>query len=69
MRTPVAVTDELFTRMKEHFSDEQLVEMTALLAAVNLNRFNAAFGVGAAGFSDGMVCVAPDRPASPAATV
>jgi alkylhydroperoxidase family enzyme len=69
MRTPVAVTDELFARMKEHFSDEQLVEMTALLAAVNLNRFNAAFGVGAAGFSDGMVCVAPDRPASPAATV
>jgi alkylhydroperoxidase family enzyme len=69
MRTPVAVTDELFTRMKEHFSDEQLVEMTALLAAVNLNRFNAAFGVGAAGFSDGMVCVAPDRSADIAATV
>jgi alkylhydroperoxidase family enzyme len=69
MRTPVAVTDELFTRMKEHFSDEQLVEMTALLAAVNLNRFNAAFGVGAAGFSDGMVCGAPDRSADIAATV
>jgi alkylhydroperoxidase family enzyme len=69
MRTPVAVTDELFARMKEHFSDEQLVEMTALLAAVNLNRFNAAFGVGAAGFSDGMVCVAPDRSADIAATV
>jgi hypothetical protein len=39
-----------------------------LLAAVNLNRFNAAFRIGSAGFSDGMVCVAPDRPAAPAAT-
>ena len=62
MRTPVDVTDELFARMKEHFTDEQLVEITALLTVVNLDRFNAAFGVGAAGFSEGMVCVPPDRP-------
>ncbi len=62
MRTPVEVTDELFARMREHFSDEQLVEITALLTAVNLDRFNAAFGIGAAGFSEGMVCVSPDRP-------
>lgn len=64
MRTPVEVTDELFARMKEHFSDEQLVEITALLTVVNLDRFNAAFGIGSAGFSDGMVCVLPDRPAN-----
>jgi AhpD family alkylhydroperoxidase len=64
MRTPVEVTDELFAQMKEHFSDEQLVEITALLTLVNLDRFNAAFGIGSAGFSDGMVCVAPDRPAA-----
>jgi hypothetical protein len=38
------------------------VEITALLTLVNLDRFNAAFGIGAAGFSDGMVCVPPDRP-------
>jgi len=62
MRTPVEVTDELFARMKEHFTDEQLVEITALLTVVNLDRFNAAFGIGAAGFSEGMVCVPPDRP-------
>jgi alkylhydroperoxidase family enzyme len=62
MRTPVDVSDELFARMKEHFSDPQLVELTALLTVVNLDRFNAAFGIGAAGFSDGMVCVPPDRP-------
>jgi len=63
MRTPVEVTDELFARMKEHFTDEQLVEITALLTVVNLDRFNAAFGIGSAGFSEGMVCVPPDRPA------
>jgi alkylhydroperoxidase family enzyme len=64
MRTPVEVTDELLARMKEHFSDEQLVEITALLTVVNVDRFNAAFGIGSAGFSEGMVCVPPDRPAA-----
>jgi alkylhydroperoxidase family enzyme len=64
MRTPVEVSDELFARMKKQFSDEQLVEITALLTVVNLDRFNAAFGIGSAGFSEGMVCVPPDRPAS-----
>jgi alkylhydroperoxidase family enzyme len=61
MRTPVEVTDELFAKMKEHFSDEQLVEITALLTVVNTDRFNAAFGISSAGFSEGMVCVPPDR--------
>jgi len=64
MRTPVEVTDDLFARMKKHFTDEQLVEITALLTVVNLDRFNAAFGIGSAGFSEGMVCVTPDRPAA-----
>jgi hypothetical protein len=36
--------------------------LTALLSLVNLDRFNAAFGIGAAGFSEGRVCVVPDRP-------
>jgi AhpD family alkylhydroperoxidase len=62
MRTPVEVTDELFERMSKHFSNQQLVEITALLTVVNIDRFNAAFGIDAAGFSDGMFCVAPDRP-------
>jgi 4-carboxymuconolactone decarboxylase len=62
MRTPVEVTDELFARVHSYFDDRQLVEITALLTLVNLDRFNAAFGIGAAGFSDGMVCVPPDRP-------
>jgi alkylhydroperoxidase family enzyme len=62
MRTPVEVTDELFTRVRSHFDERQLVEITALLALVNIDRFNAAFGIGSAGFSDGKVCVPPDRP-------
>src|ERR1700734_2047641 len=66
MRTPVDVSDELFARMREHFSAAQLVEITALLTVVNLDRLNAAFGVGSAGFSEGMVCVPPDRPGRPA---
>ncbi len=64
MRTPVDVGDELFARLQEHFSDAQLVELTALLTVVNLDRFNAAFGIGSAGFSEGMVCVVPDRAAA-----
>jgi AhpD family alkylhydroperoxidase len=62
MRTPVEVTDKLFERVRSYFDERQLVELTALLTLVNLDRFNAAFGIGSAGFSDGMVCVAPDRP-------
>ena len=62
MRTPVEVTDELFARVRSYFDERQLVEITALLTLVNLDRFNAAFGIGSAGFSDGMVCVPPDRP-------
>jgi alkylhydroperoxidase family enzyme len=63
MRTPAEVTDDLFARLQEHFSNEQIVEITALLTVVNLDRFNAAFGVGSAGYSEGMACVPPDRPA------
>lgn len=62
MRTPVEVTDELFDRMRQHFTETQMVEITAHLTLVNLDRFNAAFGIGSAGFSRGMVCVLPDRP-------
>jgi alkylhydroperoxidase family enzyme len=64
MRTPVEVTDELFAMLEEHFTTEQIVELTALLTLVNLDRFNAAFAIGSAGFSEGMVCVPPDKPAA-----
>ncbi len=41
-----------------------VAKITALLTVVNLDRFNAAFRIGSAGFSEGMVCVPPDRPAA-----
>lgn len=63
-RTPVEVPDELFARLREHFDDAQLVELTHLIALENYRgRFNLALGVQAAGFSAGMVCALP-APAS-----
>jgi len=64
MRTPVEVTDDLFADLQKHLTTDQIVELTALLTLVNLDRFNAAFGIGSAGFSEGMVCVPPEKPAA-----
>lgn len=59
-RTPVEVPEELFAELREHFDDAQIVELTHLIALENLRgRFNLALGVGAAGFSEGMVCAVP----------
>ncbi len=64
-RTPVDVPEALFARLRAHFDDAQLVELTYVIALENLRgRFNLALGVGPAGFSDGMVCAAPARPLS-----
>lgn len=59
-RTPVDVPEALFARMREHFNEAQIVELTGIIALENLRgRFNLALGVGAAGFSEGMVCALP----------
>lgn len=59
-RTPVDVSDELFARLREHFDEAQIVELTHLIALENLyGRFNLALGIGAAGYSEGMVCAVP----------
>src|SRR5215472_11811835 len=59
-RTPVDVPDTLFAELREHFDDTQLVELTHVIALENMRgRFNLAFGIGAAGFSEGMVCAVP----------
>jgi 4-carboxymuconolactone decarboxylase len=64
-RTPVEVSEELFNALREHFDDAQLVELTSVIALENLRgRFNLALGVGATGFSEGMVCATPERPAA-----
>jgi alkylhydroperoxidase family enzyme len=51
MQTPVAMTDGIFERAHGLFSNQELVELAALLTLVNVERFYAAFGVGSAGFS------------------
>jgi AhpD family alkylhydroperoxidase len=55
--TPVRVEEELIADLRLHLDDAQLVELVNLIAVENLrSRFNAAFDLGAAGFSEGMAC-------------
>jgi alkylhydroperoxidase family enzyme len=51
--TPLVVTDELVAQLREHLTDAQLVELTAIIAVENLrSRINAALGLTAQGFKD-----------------
>jgi AhpD family alkylhydroperoxidase len=55
--TPVQVDDELIAALERRFDAPQLVELVNLIAVENLrSRFNAAFGLPAAGFSEGVAC-------------
>jgi 4-carboxymuconolactone decarboxylase len=59
--TPVDVPDELFAKLRSHFDDAQLVELTNVIALENMRgRFNLAFDIRSAGFSEGMVCAIPE---------
>ncbi len=61
-RTPVDVPDEMFARLRERFSEMQLVELTAAIAWENYRaRFDHAFGIEAQGFSAGAYCPLPER--------
>ncbi|HZD40620.1 MAG TPA: hypothetical protein VE131_07855 [Terriglobales bacterium] len=45
------VTDKFFNRLKQHFSDEELVELAAVIALENFrSKFNPVFGVEPNGF-------------------
>ncbi len=45
------VTDRFFNRLKQHFGDEELVELTAVIALENFrSKFNPVFGIEANGF-------------------
>lgn len=60
-RTPAVVSDELFRALRGHFDERQLVELTNVIALENMRaRFNSAFDMTPAGFSEGMVCVRPE---------
>lgn len=45
------VTDRFFNRLKRHFSEEQMVELAAIIALENFrSKFNPVFAVEAQGF-------------------
>ncbi|HEX7660992.1 MAG TPA: carboxymuconolactone decarboxylase family protein [Pseudonocardiaceae bacterium] len=59
-RTPVEVPDDLFDRLRQHFTDTQIVELTHHIALENMRgRFNLALGIGSSGLTEGMVCAIP----------
>jgi alkylhydroperoxidase family enzyme len=61
-RTPVEVSDALFARLRERFSEAQLVELTSAIAWENYRaRFDHAFGIEGENFSEGAVCALPAR--------
>jgi alkylhydroperoxidase family enzyme len=63
--TPVEVPEALFARLREHFTEAELVELTAAIAWENYRaRFDHAFGIEAQGFSEGAYCPLPERAAS-----
>jgi 4-carboxymuconolactone decarboxylase len=65
-QTPVDVPDDLFDRLRQHLSSQQLVELTSAIAWENYRaRFDHAFGIEAEGFSEGAVCPLPAGVARP----
>jgi len=59
-RTPQEVDDAIFARLRQHFDERQMVELTAIIAWENFRaRFNAATGVPAQGFKKDGVCALP----------
>lgn len=67
-RKPAEVGDDLFARLREHFNDPQLVELTNVIAVENHRaRFNHALGLDPQGFSEGSFCVITERATAAAA--
>jgi len=61
-RTPVEVPDGLFARLREKFSDAELVELTSAIAWENYRaRFDHAFGIEGENFSASSACALPVR--------
>jgi AhpD family alkylhydroperoxidase len=67
-KEPVQISDELFARLREHFDEAQVVELTGAIAIENFRaRFNNALDVAPSGFSEGLYCPMPDVAATVAA--
>lgn len=60
-RTPSDVPDDLFSALRNRFSERELVELSAAIAWENYRaRFNRTFAVGSEGFADGPLCLLPE---------
>ena len=58
--TPVNVGDVLFEMLREHLDPGQMVELTSAIAWENYRaRFDHAFGIESAGFSEANSCPLP----------
>jgi alkylhydroperoxidase family enzyme len=59
-QTPVEVSEALFARLRERFTEAQLVELTSAIAWENYRaRYDRAFGIEGENFSQGAVCALP----------
>ena len=59
-RTPVEVPAALFARLRERFTEAQLVELTSGIAWENYRaRYDHAFGIEGENFTEGAVCAMP----------
>jgi alkylhydroperoxidase family enzyme len=61
-RTPSNVSDELYSALRRHFSEPELVELSAVISWENARaRFNRTFNIPAEGFSKGQFCPLPEQ--------
>ena len=61
-QTPVEVPEAMFAKLREKFTEMQLVELTTNIAWENYRaRFDHAFGVEAEGFAERSYCAIPVR--------
>lgn len=60
-RTPATVPDELYSALRQRFSERQIVELSAVISWENARaRFNRTFAIAAEGFSEGQFCPIPE---------
>lgn len=61
-RSPAGVPDELRAELRAELGDQGLVQLAAIVAVENfVGRFNRGVGIEAQGYSEGAVCLLPDR--------
>ncbi|HLK18431.1 MAG TPA: hypothetical protein VKT81_05720 [Bryobacteraceae bacterium] len=61
-KTPVEVSDDLFSALRRHLNERQLVELSSAIAWENYRaRFNHALEIESEGFYRGALCLLPER--------